>query len=222
MRFAFAILVLFAAAPAFAKGPDFSTPGETVKSYLTAVRANDVEAAKRCWAIDEDNASGVLDVVVGMWVASRKLVAVAEAKLGPAGVEALGRWNRVHATNAAIDTTLQRLGNAKMHERGEMAKLSIEWQPGDGDTTPAFLCVKAPLFFRKVGTDWKLDANVYTGSRKAAELFGPGQIWPVWRDEMAVMTDLTTQLQKDEFKDVAAFEAEMKRCVDLIKAKYEK
>jgi hypothetical protein len=222
MRFALPIFALLAAGPAFAKGPDFSTPAETAKSYLAATRANDVAAARRCWAVDDDNVSGALDVIVGMWIASRRLSIAADARFGPDGVKALGRWHRVHGTNEALDTTLQRLGNVKIQERGEVAKMTIDWQPGDGDTTPAFLCVRAPLFFRLVGGEWKLDANVFTGAEKAADLFGPGKIGAVWRDEMAVMTDLATRLEKGEWTALPSFEAELKRRVEALKAKYEK
>ena len=70
-----------------------------------ATKANDVETAKRCWMIDDDNASGALDVVVGMWVASRKLVAATDAKFGADGVKLLGRWNRPTCTDKAIELT---------------------------------------------------------------------------------------------------------------------
>jgi len=217
-----AILAALATAPCFAKGPDFSGPTETTKTYLLATRANDLEAAKQCWTIEDDNASGALDVIAGMWIEARKLTAAAEAKLGPAGVKALGRWNRVNATTAAIDTSLQRIGNVRIHESGDRSSMKIDWQPGDGETTPAFLCMKAPLFFRRTVDGWKLDANLFTGTEKAADLFGPGKIWSVWRDEMAVMAALTALLEKGTIKDLPTFEAELKRRVDLLKAKYEK
>jgi hypothetical protein len=221
-RLAFPILALFAVGPAFTKEPDFSGPAETTKTYLLATRANDLETAKKCWTIEDDNASGALDVIVGMWIESRKPTAAVEAKLGADGVKALGRWNRVNATNAAIDTTVQRLGTVRIQERGDHSSMKIEWQPGDGDTTPAFMCVRGWLHFTRVAGEWKLDANVFTGMAKAADLFGPEKIWPVWRDEMAVMTGLTRMLEKEEIKDLATFEAELKKRVDALKALYEK
>jgi hypothetical protein len=219
---ALSILSGFAVTPAFAKPPDYSGPVETTRSYLLATKATDVEAAKKCWTIDDENASGALDVVVGMWIASRKLVAAAEAKLGPDAVKALGRWNRVHGTNAAIDTTIQRLGNVRIQERGDTALLRIDWQPEDGETNPAFLCVKTPLVFRRVAGEWKLDANVFTGTEKAADLFAEGKVWQVWRDEMAVMTELTGLLDKGVIKDVPTFVVAMQRRVEVLKVKYEK
>jgi hypothetical protein len=39
---------------------------------------------------------------------------------------------------------------------------------------------------------------------------------------MAVMAELTGKLEKGEIKDLATFEAELKRRVDALKALYEK
>ena len=221
-RLTLSILALFAVGPAFAKGPDFSGAAETTKTYLLATKANDVEAAKKCWTIDDNNESGALDVVVGLWISSRKLVAAVESKLGPEGVKALGRWNRPHGTNEAIDTTLTRLGNVRIQERGDVATLKIEWQTGDGDTTAAFMCVKTPLVFRRVAGEWKLDANVFTGTAKAADLFAPGNLWPIWRDEIEVMSDLTSLIESGTIKDLATFRVVLKARVDGLKAKYAK
>jgi hypothetical protein len=220
MRLTFSTLAALATLPAFAGQPDLSSPVATVRSYVVATKANDVHAARKCWTIDDGNASGALDVVVGMWVASRRLAAVAEAKLGPDGVKLLGRWNRANCSDRAIDTTLERLGNTNLRERDETARVTIGWQPGDGEATPAFLCIRVPLVLRRVGLDWKLDANVFTGSERAADLFGPDKVWSVWRDEMAVMTELTAALENGQLKDVATFEKEMKARVDELKAKY--
>ena len=197
-------------------------PGRDDQDYLLATKANDVEAAKKCWTIDDNNESGALDVVVGLWISSRKLVAATEEKLGPDGVKVLGRWNRPHGTNGAIDTTLQRLGTVRIRERGDEATLKIEWQPGDGDTTSAFLCVKSPLVFRRVAGEWKLDANIFTATEKAADLFAAGKIWPVWRDEIAVMADLIRMLEAGDIKDVPTFEAVLKGRVEGLRTKYAK
>src|SRR5262245_46950525 len=142
MRSILTVAASLAALPAFAGEPDLSSPSATVRSYLAAVKANDIETAKRCWIIDDNNTSGALDVVVGMWVASRKLVAVTQAKLGEDGLKHLGRWNRPVCSDKAIDLTFDRLAGAQFKEQKTIAKLTIPWQPGDGETNPAFLFVK--------------------------------------------------------------------------------
>ena len=53
-------------------------------------------------------------------------------------------------------------------------------------------------------------------------LFAEGKIWPIWREEMKVMDDLTTLLEKGSIKDLAAFEAELKSRVSQLKAKFER
>lgn len=222
MRLLFTLLAAFASFPAFSGEPDLSSPPAAVRSYLLATRANDIEAAKKCWVIDDDNASGALDVVVGMWVASRRLVAATEGRFGADGVKLLGRWNRPACTTKAIDLTLERLGTAEVQESTTYAKLTFAWQPGDGEAAPAFLHVKGPLILRPVGLHWKLDANLFTGSATASSLFEPGKVWPVWRDEMAVMADLTSGIEKGQFKDLGEFERELKMRVAALKEKYER
>jgi hypothetical protein len=222
MRSIALVVASLAALPAFADEPDLSSPPATVRSYLTAVKANDIEAAKRCWVIDDNNASGALDVIVGMWVASRKLVAVTQANLGAGGVKHLGRWNRPNCSDRAIDLTLERLATAESKELKTIAKLTFAWQPGEGETTPAFMYVKVPLCFRRIDEQWKLDANVFTGCKDATEMFAPMSIWSVCRDEMAVMNDLTAAIEKGQFKDATEFERELQARVAVLKAKYER
>jgi hypothetical protein len=223
MRLRFTSLGLFAALPIFAGEPDLSSPAAAVRSYLVAAKANDVETAKRCWLIDDDNASGALDVVVGMGVASRRLVAAADTKFGADGVTLLGRWNRPTCTDRAIDLTLERLATAEVKERGNVAHLAMPWQPGDGESAATYFNVKAPpLCCRRLGEQWRLDANVFTGAERATDLFAANSIWSVWRDEMNVMNDLTEAIDKGEFKDVAAFERELHARVAQLKAKYAK
>jgi hypothetical protein len=221
MRTFLAVFAALTTLPALAGEPDLSSPPAAVRSYLAAVKANDVETARRCWMIDDDNTSGALDVIVGRSVASRKLVAATEAKFGADGVKLLGRWNRPACTDKAVELTLERLASAQLKENGNVARISIPWQPGDGESSPTFFDVGAPpLCLRRLGEQWRLDANVFVGVEKAASLFGPDQLWPVWRDEMGVMNDLTSAIEKGEIKDLAAFERELKSRVDALKAKY--
>jgi hypothetical protein len=218
-RLAVCLFAALASSPAFAGEPDLTSPAATVRSYLAATKANDVETAKKCWVIDDDNVSGTLDVVVGMWVGSRRLVAATEAKLGPDGVKLLGRWNKPTCTDRAIDRTLERVAAARVRTGETAARLVVVWSPEDRQADPAFLC-GAPFRLRRCGEQWKLDANVFTGEDRAADVFATGKLWAVWRDEMAVMKDLTAGLEKGQFKDVAEFEHELKGRVAALKTKY--
>jgi hypothetical protein len=220
-RLAFCLLAVLTNSSLFAGEPDLSSPTATVRSYLAATKANDVETAKRCWAVDDDNVSGTLDVVVGMWVESRKLMSATEAKFGADGLKLLGRWNRPSCTDRAIDRTLERIAVAELREGRTAARLVIPWESSDRETEPAFLC-DAPFRVRRVGEQWKLDANVFTGEEKAADLFATGKLWAIWRDEMTIMKDLTGGLEKGRFRDTAEFERELKSRIDALKAKFER
>ena len=220
-RLAVCLIATFASSPAFAGEPDLTSPAAAARSYLLATRANDVETAKKCWTVDDGNASGTLDVVVGMWIETRKLVAATDAKFGPERVKLLGRWNRPSCTDRAIDRTLERVAAATLREGETAARLVVTWAPEDRESDPAFLC-EAPFRLRRSGDQWKLDANVFTGVERASDLFATGKLWAVWRDEMAVMKDLTAGLEKGQFNDVAEFERELKARVDALKAKYER
>lgn len=212
MRVALYLFAVLAGPPAHAQEPDLSSPVATARTYLLATRANDIETAKKCWAID-DNVSGTLDVVVGMWIETRRLVAATHAKFGPDGLKLLGRWNRPSCTDRAIDRTLARVGDATVRRGETAARLVVAWTPEDRGSDPAFLC-DAPFRLRRVGGEWKLDANVVT------EQGGP--FWAVWRDEMTAMKDLTAGIEKGQFKDLTEFEHELKARVAALKAKYER
>lgn len=212
-RLALCLLGVFASSPAFAGEPDLSSPPAAVRSYLLATKANDAETAKKCWTVEDANPSGTLDVVVGMWVETRRVVAATHAKFGADGVKLLGRWNRPGCTDRAIDRTLERITAAEPREGRTAARLVVAWQAEDREADPAFLC-DAPFRLRRVGDQWKLDADVFTEQA--------GAFWTVWRDEMVIMRDLTAGLEKDQFKDVGEFERELKRRVEALKAKYER
>ena len=219
MRWLLLLLLFVHVIPA--QAGDYSFPLATIRSYLEATKKNDLEEAKKCWCIDDNNACGALDVVIGMWISSRKLSSATEAKFGADGLKLLGKWHRSNCTNQAIAITLERSVNISMKDGGT-AHARFKWEEGDDETTPVFLCIKAPLVLRKVDGQWKLDANQFTGSDKATDLFAEGKIWPIWREEMKVMDDLTTLLEKGRIKDLAAFEAELKSRVSQLKAKFER
>ena len=222
MRSVFAFFAFLAAYPVVAGEPDLSSPPATVRSYLAAIKANDIATAKRCWTVDDGNASGAIDVIVGMWVSSRKLVKVTQDKFGTGGLRHLGRWNRPAGSDKAIDLTLERLGRAESKEFKTFARLTIPWQAGDGEASPAFLYIKAPLILRRVDDRWLLDANEFTGVEKAANMFGPKSIWSACRDEMGVMNELTESIEKGQIKNIDEFERSLNSRVAELKARYAK
>jgi hypothetical protein len=45
--------------PAEKPAAEYADPKATYRSYIEAVRKNDVKATKQCWVIDDDNKSGL-------------------------------------------------------------------------------------------------------------------------------------------------------------------
>jgi hypothetical protein len=219
-RLALCLFAAFASLPAFAGEPDLSSPASAVRSYLAATKANDVETAKKCWSVDDENVSRTLDVIVGMWIETRKLVAATDAKFGADGLKLLGRWNRTNCTDRAIDRTLERVADATVRQGETAARLIITWHVEDRATDPAFL-FDFPFRLRRAGDQWKLDAGVLTSGKPATGASSDRAI-ALGRDEMAVMNNLTNGLEKGQFKDVADFGRELKIRVDALKAKYER
>ncbi len=204
--------------------PDQSTPQAAFRTFLEGIKKNDIDLAKGCWVIDDDNRSGALDLLVGRWIASRKLSDITDAKLGANGLKVLGRWHRTDLSDAAIGRTLVRLENAEVTEHGDLAKLKFKWQPGDGaeegKLTTVFLYLNVPYGLRKIGKEWKIDANIFMDAKRADDLFKPNSIWVVWRDEMELMNQLAEKLEKRKIQTVPQFEKQVKESVDALKAKY--
>lgn len=218
MRFAAICLLMLSSLSAQAGETDFSTPEATIRTFVGAVKANDYIAARSCWVADSSADESILETISGMSIAARKLVSTVETRFGPDGVKLLGRWHRPNNTNAAIDHTLTNLSRGIVKERTDHAHVTIPWQTGDGDTNPAFLCLKAPIFLKQTPSGWKLDANMFTGSEKVGDLFRSGGQWTIWRDEMMAMKELLTVAERSV--DLATFEKALTTKVAALKAKY--
>ena len=220
-RLALCVFAALTSLPAFAGEPDLSSPAAAARSYLLATKANDIETAKKCWTVDDGNLSGTLDVVIGMWVETRRLVAATDAKFGPDGLKLLGRWNRPACTDRAIDRTLERVAAATVREGEMAARLVITWHAEDRTIDPAFL-FDFPFRVRRSGDQWQLDARVLSGGTAATDPDAAARAVAIGRAEMAIMTALTAGLEKGQFKDLTEFERELKAQVDALKAKYER
>src|SRR5438552_11886207 len=104
---------------------DYSTPEKTFQTFLQAVKANDLAAAKQCWFISDNDAAGVLDVLVGKWITARRLRAAAQSQLPASEISLLEEEGVLSesCTDEAIDRTLGRLSHAEVEVRGDSAKL---------------------------------------------------------------------------------------------------
>ncbi|HEY1187431.1 MAG TPA: hypothetical protein VGE74_07220, partial [Gemmata sp.] len=68
---------------------EYADPKATYRTYIEAVRKNDVQAAKQCWVIDDDNKSGALDTMVGLRISMRQINQVAEKRFGAEELDAI-------------------------------------------------------------------------------------------------------------------------------------
>jgi hypothetical protein len=179
----------------------FKDPKTTYLSYIEATRKNDVKAATRCWVIDDDNKSGALDTVVGLWISMRRINQVAENKFGMEGLDGtLKGWRRDDVNDAALALTEKRVEDAEVKISGEIAEMKIKWKDGDGVPNPAFSFGEDPIFFRKVNGSWKIDFHKMTGLKHAADFFEKGTWGPMFRDQVVIMNAAVEGMEKGKLK----------------------
>jgi hypothetical protein len=207
--------------PAAKPAAEYADPQATYRTYLEAIRKNDLTAAKRCWVIDDDNKSGALDTVVGLWISARRVNQLAEKKFGTDGLdEALKGLRRDDVSDAALDLTAKRLADAEVVTTGDTAELTLKWKKGDGGDRPAF-GYRATTHFRKVDGEWKIDFHQETGLTRGEDFFAEGDWGVMFRDAVAVMNEATDGMEKGKLtsvKELGAFVAG--RTEELVK-KYE-
>jgi hypothetical protein len=196
-------LVLFApviqpaaAAPTSQAAPDFSNPRATFETFLKALKADDLEAAKNCWFISDDNRSGVLDSLVGEWIESRRFNQAVQSKLPAAEREALKEKRRtwINCTDEAIQRSLDRLKGAVPRVCGDRATLRIPWHYKDGtEEQPAFRLsgIRPRESLRRVKGAWKLDAHWLTGFYRPTDYFEPAGWSYSWQPLAAVLRQVT-------------------------------
>jgi Protein of unknown function (DUF3738) len=175
----------------------FTDPKSTFRNYIEAIRKNDLKAAIQCWAVDDDNRSGALDVVVGLWVSMRQINQVTAHQFGHHGLEKILKgWHRDDVSDQALDLTMKRLETAEVKINGDQAELTIRWNEGDGYPKAAFMYGKEPLLFSNILGNWKLDANRMTGLKTGADFFAKGTWGPMFRDQIVIMNEVVAHIQR--------------------------
>lgn len=200
--------------------PEYADPKATYRTYIEAVRRNDLSAAKRCWVIDDDNKSGSLDTIVGLWISMRQINLVAEKKFGAEGPLYLEGWRRQDVTDPALDLTKTRLDDAEIKVSGDAAELKIPWRQNDGDPNPAFHFSTEPTYFRKVDGHWKIDANRMTGVKRGADFYET--TWArMLRDQIVIMNEAADAMEKGNFANAKDLRAFIEDKLAAMKKKYE-
>jgi len=207
--------------PADQPAASYADPKETYRTYIEAVRNNDIKAAKQCWVIDDDNKSGALDTIVGLWISMRQINQVADKKFGAKGLDAILKgWRRDDVTDRALDLTKKRLDDAEVKKSGDTAELKFKWKEDDGVQNPAFHFGE-PTYFRKVGSNWKIDANKMTGLKRGADFFEKGTWGPMFRDQVVIMNEAIDGMEKGKLKTTKELGAFIEDKVEAMKKKYE-
>jgi hypothetical protein len=200
----------------------FADPKTTYRTYIEAVRRSNVQAAKQSWMIDDDNRSGALDTLVGMWVSTRRLNHVAEKKFGAEGRDAILKgWRREDVTDRALDLTERRLDDAEVKNTGDTAELKIKWKDKDGYPNAAFQFGEGPVWFRKVGGNWKFDANRMPGLKHGADFFEKGTWGPMFRDQVLIMNEAIDGMERGKLKTAKQLGVFIENKVTAMKKKYE-
>jgi hypothetical protein len=198
--FAAAVAALLIVLPrSQAKEPDLSSPKAVLLSYVQAVKAGDYDTAKRCWVIDGKDQDGAMEVVVGLWTATRRARVAVVQKFGPASNEALGKFDRADVSDEALDRTLSRVKNSEADVKDDRATLAVRWEEDDGSKDVVFLFGREPLPFRKVGATWRLDATAHTGG-DAESVLKPGTWGPLFRDYTRMMNEVADGVASEKIK----------------------
>ena len=199
VRTAGLFVVLVALPEASGKEPDLSSPKATLLSYVEAVKAGDYETARRCWVIDGKDQDGAMEVVVGLWTATRRAQVAVNRKFGKAGTEALGKLSRTDVSDEALDRTLSRVRDSQAEVKGDRASLQVRWKEDDGYPNDAFLFSKEPFQLRKVGETWRLDASALAGE-DAESVLKPGTWGPLIRDYARMLNEVAEGVASDKLK----------------------
>jgi hypothetical protein len=181
-------------------GPDYGTPKSTYRAFLRAVKANDLGTAKQCWFISDGNASGVLDILIGEWIAHRRLVALFQSKFTAKEREGLGSDNLEGSdySDEAIDRALGKVESADIQTRGDTARMRVLLDKWPTRSSPGLMPCEAR--FRRVGGDWKLDANWEIGFQKPADFFQPASWYTHDPGQLALTNVLIADLESGKLR----------------------
>lgn len=186
---------------------DFSDPIKSYRSFLEAIKRDDVNAAKACYTILDNNKTGSLDVLVGMWVTFHRFYKTARLHFkedvrkseGEESVEARS-YLRADCTDEALDRTISRLAGSKFKNNGDRAQLWIKWEKNDGNAETAFFCADNPLDFRKIEGGWKFDIQTDTTKEEIAALLAPGSWGAAFKGQMDLLNGVITDIESGKFK----------------------
>jgi len=135
------------AAPSAAAQADYSDPRKAVASFM---KANDEPAMREAIVVTPASKAAV-DAFLGVMVATINLQKEAQAQYGPAAAPYFTK-----ATDAQIQARLKTVATAPMEVHGDRATVAL---PADEAARQSAGTIK----LRKVGSDWKIEAETLFG-----------------------------------------------------------
>ena len=193
----------------------FRTPIETFRSYLNAVLCDDFDSAEKCWTISDENKSGALDVISGLWVTYHKFNRVVDSKFGIKAKEIIN----TDCTDEAIALTLDRLTKSNFSIKDEKAVVIVNWEKGDGDPNAAFF-YSTEIHFLKEKDGWKIDANERIGLKDPSEFFEPGGWGAGMLYQMKVYKNIIKKLENGEFATFTQFRDQLEKEFSVVETQW--
>jgi hypothetical protein len=156
------IVLALAGVKSQARGADFSEPKKTVETCAKAIQSSDVDAIKACFTSSEPEKQKQISGIAQIAAASHTLKQAAVDKFGPDGNDIVAAGAR--RPGGDLTDKIQRLKDADQTIDGDTATLTAKADPSATAGTPD----PKPLYFKKVGDDWKIDWDKQTAPAAGA------------------------------------------------------
>lgn len=171
---------------------NFSDPINTYRTYLEAVKRDDLAAAKACYVMQDKNDDAGVDMAIGLWFAHHRFQKQVRAKFG--NQEDSPYW-RPDCTDEAIDRTIARLSTSKFEIKGERAELKIDWAKNDDEV----FCHTGdnPIALRKQGDLWKIASNL---AEKGVHITQPGTWGWAFLESTKLLNEASNDIESGKLK----------------------
>ena len=198
-------------------------PKDTVRAIWLGVKADDVDAVKRCMVLGKDVDEKYLDLAAELLVVPHRFAKLCKTKFGKAHAGIPG-----YSTDEAIDAALvrlDRLGDDVVKIDGDTATLKVPERPAPqqpedaGAEYDAYANARAPfeggeLSFKRIDGEWKL----HMGNDEGWEGPEEGTWIPAMRLSMTMLKDVMAEIETGKLKTLGEVETTLRtRYADAIK-----
>lgn len=195
--------------------PDFSSPLNIWKSYLESVKRDDLEAAKQCLLLDQED-KDLLEFAAGLWIAHHRFNQIVTRRFGK---QVASQYIRPDCSNEAIDRTLEKISKATVTITGDKAEAKVDW--GNYDDTKPYFCFtgETPAEFRKVKGRWKLVCEMEAPAEK---VFAPGTMGWAMRETMNLLNATSDSIESGRLATWEQVTKHLEAQEEALKRQYEK